>query len=86
MHSDFTDGVCEGCGTTRVNTGYTQIEFSDAELASVEKVLEDQCFPCWRYDNALPARISKLKAQLNKMRKKYPGKVARIPKGRRFVS
>jgi len=84
MHSDFTDGVCKGCGEPRVDTGYTPIVFSAVELAGVEKILEDQCFPCWKYANLLPARIAKLKTQLAKMRKKYPGKVARIPKGRRF--
>ena len=84
MHSEFTDGVCEGCGEPRVDTGYTPIEFSPAELGGVEKILEDQCFPCWKYANLLPDRIAKLKARLARMSKKYPGKVARIPKGRRY--
>ncbi|PHS04034.1 MAG: hypothetical protein COA89_15850 [Acidithiobacillus sp.] len=84
MHSDFADGACEGCGEPRVAMGYTPILFSAVELAGVEKILEDQCFPCWKYANLLPARIAKLDDQLRKLRKKYPGKVARIPKGRRF--
>lgn len=84
MHSDFTGGVCEGCGEPRVDTGYTPVVFSAVELAGVEKILEDRCFPCWKYANFLPPRIAKLDAQLRKLRKKYPGKVARIPKGRRF--
>ena len=84
MHSEFTDGVCEGCGEPRVDTGFTPIEFSPTELGDVEKILEGQCFPCWKYANLLPTRIAKLKTQLAKMRKKYPRKVARIPKGKRY--
>jgi hypothetical protein len=84
MHSEITDGVCDGCGEPRVDTGYTPIEFTASELRGIERILGDQCFVCWKYANLLPTRIAKLKTQLAKMRKKYPGKVARIPKGRRY--
>lgn len=76
--------VCPGCGEERVDTGNTRIVFTDAELAAVERFLQGRCFPCWRYENVIPAHIAELEAKLNRLRKKYPGKVARIPKGRRY--
>jgi len=50
----------------------------------VEKVLEERCFPCWKYENIISRSIAGLEAKLNKLRKKYPGLVARIPKNRRY--
>jgi len=75
---------CSYCGKARVDTGNTRIVFTDAELEMVEKVLEGRCFPCWRYENVIPAHIAELETKLNRLRKKYPGLVARIPKGRRY--
>ena len=72
------------CGKARVDTGNTRIVFTDAELAMVEKALEGRCFPCWKYGNVISRSIAGLEAKLNKLRKKYPGLVARIPKGRRY--
>ena len=75
---------CSHCGKARVDTGNTRIVFTDAELAMVEKVLEDRCFPCWKYENIISRSIAALEAKLSKLRKKYPGLVARIPKHRRY--
>jgi len=75
---------CSHCGKARVDTGNTRIVFTDAELAMVEEVLEDRCFPCWKYENVISIHIAELEAKLNKLRKKYPGLVARIPKSRRY--
>ena len=75
---------CGECGEARVDTGNTRIVFTDAELEVVEKVLESRCFPCWRYENVIPAHIAELETKLNRLRKKYPGLVARVPKGRRY--
>ena len=76
--------TCGECGKARVDTGNTRIVFTDAELAMVEKVLEERCFPCWKYENIISRSIAGLEAKLNKLRKKYPGLVARIPKNRRY--
>ena len=75
---------CSHCGAERVDTGNTRIVFTDTELAMVERVLEGRCFPCWRYENVIAAHIAELETKLNRLRKKYPGKVGRIPKGRRY--
>ena len=75
---------CSHCGEARVDTGNTRIVFTDAELEMVEKVLEGRCFPCWKYENVISIHIAELEAKLNKLRKKYPGLVARIPKSRRY--
>ena len=66
-----------------MDTGNTRIVFTTTELAAVKRVLEGRCFPCWKYENLLPAHIAELETKLNRLRKKYPGLVARIPKGRR---
>ena len=75
---------CPHCGEERVATGNTRIVFTDAELAMVEKGLEERWFPCWKYENVISRSIAGLEAKLNRLRKKYPGLVARIPKNRRY--
>ena len=78
----FSD--CPHCGAERVEARDTRIVFTDAELGMVERFLEGRCFPCWYSENVLPAHIAELETKLNRLRKKYPGKVARIPKNRRY--
>ena len=78
----FSD--CPHCGAERVASPDTRIVFAEDELAVVERFLEGRCFPCWKYENVLPSHIAELEAKLNRLRKKYPGLVARIPKGKRY--
>lgn len=51
IHHDLA--VCPSCGQSRAGRDRYRILFSQTELATIERVLEDRCFPCWKYDNVI---------------------------------
>ena len=44
---------CPHCGNPRISMGRRRTTFSSVELASVEQILADRCFPCWHYENVV---------------------------------
>jgi hypothetical protein len=50
-HHDLT--VCPSCGESRAGKDRYRILFSQTELAVIERVLADGCFPCWKYSNVI---------------------------------
>ena len=51
MHHEIA--VCPHCGQSRAGRDRYRILFSQTELAIIERVLADRCFPCWKYDNVI---------------------------------
>lgn len=47
---------CPHCGEPRILKAANRILFSQTELAIIERVLADRCFPCWKYDNVIGLR------------------------------
>ena len=44
---------CPHCGEARIAIGRRRTTFSPVELAYVERILAEHCFPCWCYENVV---------------------------------